>query len=310
MPGHQPRAEPMSEAITLQYDELPAITSGYLKALFSRSEKLQDGNTIPPIEARIRQLTSQPAALSNYREVCGFSDSDKLPVSYPHVLAFPLHLKVMTHEKFPLKLLGLVHIRNSITQYKAIGEDEAMDIQVYVDGHRDVEKGLEFDLVTRVFDGTGELRWESTSTMLSRGRSKASGGKKQSKDSQPAPEFGRYASWAVPSNIGRRYARQAGDINPIHLSMLSARLFGFPKAIAHGMWLLARTAAALQKELPENGFRYDVAFKLPVLLPNWVLLKYGLSDQGVQLALLNENGKKPHMYGEVINFGHTATKNA
>jgi len=294
----------MSEPITLQFEDLPITTSGYLKALFSRSGKLGEGGTIPRIEARIRQLTPDASPLSGYCRVCGFAASAKLPPSYPHVMAFPLHLAVMTHEKFPLKLLGLVHIRNSITQHKVINADESVDMQVYVDGHRDVEKGLEFDLVTRVFDGTGELLWESTSTMLSRRGSSGAGKKKKREASQRSGvEFGRYASWRAPSDIGRRYARQAGDINPIHLSMLSAKLFGFPKAIAHGMWLLARTAAELQKDLPDAGFRYDVAFKLPVLLPNWVLLKYSAEENGIQLALLNEEGKKPHMYGEVAYLG-------
>src|SRR5699024_3076291 len=109
----------MSEPITLQFEELPATTSGYLKALFSRSGKVGGGDTIPHIEARIRQLTPDASALSGYRTVCGFAGSDKLPLSYPHVMAFPLHMAVMTHEQFPLKLLGLVHIRNSITQHKA-----------------------------------------------------------------------------------------------------------------------------------------------------------------------------------------------
>ena len=58
----------------------------------------------------------------------------------------------------------------------------------------------------------------------------------------------------------------SGDINPIHMHPLSARLFGFPKPIAHGMWLKARCLAALEGQLPDalHGRR---AFKLPLLLP-------------------------------------------
>lgn len=289
----------MSHALTLEYEELPTAAPGYVKALLSKGEGLRQGETIPRIEARIYNVIPDAHKLQGYRRVCGYPDTNTLPLSYPHVLAFPLHLEVMTHREFPLKLLGLVHVRNSITQYKAIAVDEAVDIQVEVEGHREVEKGLEFDLVTRVFDGTGELLWESTSTMLSRSKSRSGGQKKSKKDYGSSVEFGQYASWKVPAGIGRRYARQAGDINPIHLSALSAKLFGFPRAIAHGMWLLARTAAELHDELPESGLRYDVSFKLPVFLPSWVLLKYSKSATGVDLALLSEDGEKPHMQGEV-----------
>lgn len=289
----------MSQALTLEYEELPAAAPGYFKALLSKGRGLSEGETIPRIEATIYNVIPDSGRLQGYRRVCGFPESDKLPISYPHVLAFPLHLEVMTHSEFPLKLLGLVHVRNSITQHKAIAVDEAVDIHVHVEGHREVEKGLEFDLVTRILDGTGELLWESTSTMLSRSKSKSVGGKKKKKEDSAQVEFGRYVSWRVPAGIGRRYAMQAGDINPIHMSALSAKLFGFPRAIAHGMWLLARTAAELHDELPEAGLRYDVAFKLPVFLPSWVLLKYNPSRSGLDLALLSEDGEKPHMLGEM-----------
>ena len=61
----------------------------------------------------------------------------------------------------------------------------------------------------------------------------------------------------------------SGDYNPIHVHPLSARLFGFPSAIAHGMWTKARCLAALEPRLPD-AFTVDVAFKKPILLPGKV----------------------------------------
>ena len=52
--------------------------------------------------------------------------------------------------------------------------------------------------------------------------------------------------WKAPADIGRQYAKVSGDYNPIHLSAVSAKLFGFPTAIAHGLWNKARTLAALE----------------------------------------------------------------
>ena len=72
--------------------------------------------------------------------------------------------------------------------------------------------------------------------------------------------------WRVPGDIGRRYGGVSGDLNPIHLHPLSARLFGFPRAIAHGMWTKARAVAAMEAKLPE-AFAVDVGFRKPLLLP-------------------------------------------
>ena len=47
---------------------------------------------------------------------------------------------------------------------------------------------------------------------------------------------------------------------------LSAKLFGFPTAIAHGMWTKARCLAALGPRLDEK-FTAEVAFRKPILLP-------------------------------------------
>ena len=57
--------------------------------------------------------------------------------------------------------------------------------------------------------------------------------------------------------------------SPGALHPLSARLFGFKSAIAHGMWTKARCLAALAPRLPD-AFTVEVAFKKPILLPGKV----------------------------------------
>ena len=57
------------------------------------------------------------------------------------------------------------------------------------------------------------------------------------------------------------------DYNPIHLYGFTAKLFGFPRAIAHGLWSAARCLALLQDKLPTPPVAYSVQFKQPLLLP-------------------------------------------
>ena len=288
----------MSETITLDFDRLPSTLAAYAKALRARGQ-LDEGQTIPRIEARVSGVVADPAKLRGYRTICGFADSDKLPVSFPQVLGFPLQMMALTQPQFPLRLLGLVHVRNLVTQYRPLDAREPLDFLAYVEGHRLVHNGIEFDIVTEVRDSNGTLAWKSLASTLSRGK-----GSGQRPAKKPAAarqlEFGRYASWDVPENIGRRYGMNAGDVNPIHLSAFTARLFGFKRAIAHGMWTMARCAAELGDELPKGPYSLSVAFKQPVFLPSSVLMKYGPSENGIDFMLLSEDGEKSHLAGQVL----------
>ena len=87
------------------------------------------------------------------------------------------------------------------------------------------------------------------------------------------------ATWRVDAATGRRYAAVSGDVNPIHLYPWTARAFGFPRAIAHGMWTAARALAALEGRLPE-ALSYDVTFGKPLLLPSTVELRTRAVDGG------------------------------
>lgn len=92
------------------------------------------------------------------------------------------------------------------------------------------------------------------------------------------------------------YARAAGDYNPIHLSAPSAKLFGFPRAIAHGLWNKARSLAALGERLPASGYRVEVRFQKPVLLPASLTLLASAAAADGQFSLRGKDDL-PHMAG-------------
>ncbi|QYX78182.1 MaoC family dehydratase [Streptomyces akebiae] len=73
--------------------------------------------------------------------------------------------------------------------------------------------------------------------------------------------------WRLGGDVGRRYGAVSGDRNPIHLHPLGARLFGFPRAIAHGMWTVARCLAE-HGTPPATLVRAE--FRAPVPLPGAV----------------------------------------
>lgn len=220
------------------------------------------GGSIPDTELRLNDVGVEPAELAKYARVCGFRLADTLPATYPHILAFPLHMALMTDSSFPFGAVGLVHIENRIVQHRRIPVSERLDLRVRSTPLADHPKGKQFTLVTeaRVDD---ELVWEDYSTNLRRGGGSGSDSKESKSRKQPPAAS---ADWKLPGDLGRRYAAASGDRNPIHMHDLSAKLFGFPHAIAHGMWTKARCLAALEGRLPA-AYEVEVAFKKPILLP-------------------------------------------
>ena len=109
----------------------------------------------------------------------------------------------------------------------------------------------------------------------------------------------REARWQLPAQLGRDYAKASGDFNPIHLHALSAKAFGFPRAIAHGMWTLGRTLAALH---PSKALATAVAhgdFKLPIFLPaDTTLWSAAPSPTKRDFEVRDLAGDKPHLRGQ------------
>lgn len=281
----------------LTYKELPNTNKIYLdivKATVTSAKPGLRSATIPRIEATHKGYVADQNHLERYNQVCGFDAGDALPITFPHIAAAPLQMAVLAHSKSPVKMIGLVHVRNSIKQYRAIQPKESMDIYCWIDGQRRVDAGVEFDVMTQIKVGE-ELVWEEVSTNLSRFGS----GNKKKKKSETEQPFDHYISIDVPEGIGRRYGAVSGDRNPIHLYDMTAKLLGFNKAIAHGMWSLARIAAELSPMQPEAQ-QLDVSFKLPIFLPACVLLRHYQHADATMFKLLSGNGQKPHAVGQIV----------
>ncbi|MGY0236143.1 MaoC family dehydratase [Longispora urticae] len=247
------------------------------------------GDTLPAAEGH-REVTVDRGALAAYAKVCGFRVSDVLPATYPHVLSFPLQMDLLTRSDFPFPVLGMVHIANRITVHRPVLAPEALSLTVRAVDLRPHDKGRQFDVVSEA-RVDGELVWQDWSTYLRKGGSGAPAADGAA-DRPEAPKPS--AVWQVPGDIGRRYAAVSGDANPIHLYALTARVFGFPKAIAHGMWTKARCLAALEGRLPA-AYTVDVRFKLPVLLP----AKVGFSSDGGEFSVHDVRTGRPHLSGTV-----------
>jgi acyl dehydratase len=260
------------------------------------------GRDIPDLTLLLNDVAVDAGRLASYNDVCGFTDSgDTLPATYPHMLAFPLHLALMTDSSFPFGAIGLVHIVNRIVQHRPIQTGERMSFRVWATPLEPHPRGRQFSIRTEARVGD-ELVWEEVSTNLRRGRSDGGGGASapDSIEVPSASDLPAAGEWELPGDLGRRYGSVSGDLNPIHVHPLTARLFGFPSAIAHGMWTKARCVAALAGRLPE-AFTVDVAFRKPILLPATVT--FAASDGSTPRFGVRGTGDKaaPHLDGTVTS---------
>lgn len=274
---------------TVELEGPPTLSSLYRRAVLGLLRR-PSGDTLPDRSFVLRGLTIGRLTLAEYDRVCGFRLSDTLPPTYPHIMAFPMAMRLMSWEDFPFAVIGLVHIANRITVHRPIRADERLDVAVHAENLREHERGRQFDVVAVVTVDGSEV-WRGVSTYLRKERSgeRASG----ERTAAPAPS----AVWRVSRALGTEYAAVSGDHNPIHTSWLGARLFGFPRPIAHGMWSKARCLAALEGRLPD-AYTVDVSFKLPILLPATVAFSE-TPDQS--FALHDARSGKPHLTGAFMD---------
>jgi acyl dehydratase len=294
-------SEPTTREVTGEPRTLPLLLKAALPAIPGVSSLpgvRRSGGELPEVTLTRHDVPIDRSHVAAYNEVCGFPLRETLPLTYPHMLAFPLHMAIMTDGAFPFPAIGTVHLENSITQHRPVAASETLQVTARPQALRSHPKGRVFDILTEVHSA-GELVWEETSTFLRRGRPDDSAPESGLQLEQVAPSG---IEWRLGADLGRRYAAVSGDHNPIHLYGVTAKAFGFPRQIAHGMWSKARCVAMLESRLPD-AVRVDVAFKKPILLPGTVafgsrLLPSGEGGRGDwAFSLTSPRSGAPHLLG-------------
>nr|WP_090687573.1 MaoC/PaaZ C-terminal domain-containing protein [Paraburkholderia phenazinium] len=292
----------MARPKTVVLEQLPAPAKLYARALSGVMKRGRPAQ-LPALRLVRPAAMLDPAAIERYARVCGFIPEHGVPLTFPHLLAFPLHLVMLTDAAFPWPALGLVHLANHVRLRRSLAYNEILRVEVEFGALLRHDKGQAFVLHTRLYR-RGEAVWDGDSVYLKRGVAPVG-------DPLAALEIHRdalqrMARWQLPAQLGRDYAHASGDYNPIHLTMLSAKAFGFPRAIAHGMWTLARSAAALQPPKPLAEALVSAEFKLPMLLPGdaslWTTMPATAAAAVAptttrDLEVRDAAGEKPHLRG-------------
>lgn len=276
------------------FDDLPAggpLLARSLARIGARPRKVA---TLPETRVAVKGHRQDAGRLARYDAVCGFTLRDAVPPTWLHVLTFSLQLALMSRREFPFGLAGLVHVSNDMTLLRPVGLGDELDLSVGAADLTPHRRGATFTLIGEARVGEG-LVWRGTSTYLARGV--ATDGEAVRPERLDEPDTRDSQAWRLPADLGRRYAAVSGDVNPIHLSPLAARAFGFPRTIVHGMWTHARALAALEGRLP-SAYRVRVDFTKPILLPGQVGFAAQQSSAGIGFAVRSRSGT-PHLLGQV-----------
>jgi hypothetical protein len=257
-----------------------------------KSGSYQVGDSLPAISAEWKNISIDTRHLAQYNRICGFAEY-KMPATYLWTRAFPLIMRILVSKQFPLPAMGQVHLSNQISVLKTFDISKKINITAAVAHSKLSSKGLEWTMQLTA-DVEGLSVWSSQSTFLHRCKT---GIDRNSKTIENAK--GESQQWTLAKDLGRRYAAVSGDYNPIHLGALSAKLFGFKQAIAHGMWSKARCLAALDAVIPESGYQVNVNFLKPVYLPSTVNF-YAIQEEGRHnFFLYDSSGEHRHLQGSI-----------
>ncbi|GAB3131067.1 MaoC/PaaZ C-terminal domain-containing protein [Tsukamurella serpentis] len=206
-----------------------------------------------------------PERLGEYCDAIGVGNAGEVPVMYLYVLSFPLIMDLFLADDFPAAAVGSVHVENTITRLRRVVPGEKLTLRTSVGNLREHRKGMLIDFTTEFTDASGASVASEVSTMMIQQRTSLS-----DEPSGPTPKEARPgapdALLKADGGLIRRYASVSGDRNPIHMSPLGGKAFGFPSSIAHGAWTAAAMLGVVEGEIPD-AVVHHVRFGRPVILP-------------------------------------------
>jgi acyl dehydratase len=287
---------------TIEINQPKHAAQMYAGALMSSRKRPGVVKALKPVTYVRPAVKLDAAEIAAYAKVCGFKPEAGVPVLYPQMLTFPLAMEFFASEYCPWPAMGTVHLGNRIVQHKKLNVGDVLRVEMRTGELLAHEKGQIFTLEFAV-SRDDELVWEGTMTALRIGV-KNPVGKPYASALSADVDLSCQTTFSAPADMGRRYGLVSGDMNPIHLTAASAKLFGFRQAIAHGLWTKARALAAMLPRQPIEKAEVTVEFKTPLYLPGRASLWATRQVKGKQphnafFEVRNAKGDKPHLRAQL-----------
>ena len=163
--------------------DLPNLSSLYGRAALSavKSKLSSNGSLrglqVQPVVAQHPGITEEQ--LEDYRRLFAGEAFDRthrsaLPSVLIHIAAFPVQMGLMSGRDFPLALLGMVHLANTVEHHQPIMANTPLQILVDAKNFRPHRKGTQVDITVDVYPQgvdvdsaePSALLWSGVSTYL------------------------------------------------------------------------------------------------------------------------------------------------
>ena len=212
--------------------EMALLLTLGLGALTGVGKKPSPDARLPDVRLTSRAVRIDAGRVGAYGRVCGFGGTGPwaagraLPLTYPHILGFPLAARIMARRDFPLPLMGLVHTSIEITSHRPLTVEDRPELLVTTDGLRPHRRGTEVVVVTEA-RVDGETVWADRSTYLARHRVRdapagGSGGRPEA--DEPLPVRGAVAAAGRARPAARAGVGRLQPDPPVRADRQAARL--------------------------------------------------------------------------------------
>lgn len=242
-----------------------------------------------------------PSAWARFQRVTSGTVGNRVSPAYLHTLGFLPSLELMADKAFPLPVLGMVHVYNRFELLTPVWVDDELEVETSVSTPRLHTKGAVVDIHVIGRRG-GALVFEETSVYLAKGAELIGAAESEAVPRIEWHAEGRpTAQWKLDPAVGGSYAAVSGDRNPIHLSAVAAKAFGFPRRIAHGMYTASR--ALNSTDVERESCVWEIQFAKPVLLPSTVEFSLAQAGDGVTTAVTRKTDGAPHVISRIRPLG-------
>jgi len=287
---------------TIEIDAPKHLAQVYAGALWSARKRPALVKKLSKVCYVRPAVTLDAVDIAAYGQVCGFKAEHGVPLLFPQLLTFPLIMEFFASEHCPWPAMGTVHLANRVVQHKKLNPGDVLRVEMRTGQLLAHDKGQVFTLEFAMLRD-GDLVWEGTMTALRTGVNAPVGASYTSAQQSDQP-LSCQTTFSAGADIGRQYGLVSGDMNPIHISAPSARLFGFRQAIAHGLWTTARAMAALLPRQALERAELVVEFKTPLYLPGrpslWTTHQVkGPHPHNTLFEVRNAKGDKPHLSAQL-----------
>ncbi len=292
---------PQGPLTLIPMSKMPGIPGLFAKLIclsMVRPSHLTDDTVLTNTGLVYRSFKIDTEKLNRFKRVCGYeADNDvipEVPAAFIQTLFIGVISKFIGASHFPINPMGLIQVGQSFDLKCPLSPEVPLDLYCRLLDMTQTERGIHTRFLMEA-KAEEHLVWEGVATYFTRAKNPPPKEKKDREQEIPMPV---QETISVPENIGRQYAVVSGDYNPHHLYGWTAKFIGFKRAIAHGMWSLARVCASLEKEFgyPET-FKMEGALKLPIFLPGTVTLGVDTQDDRTDFELRDHKKGVPHLKG-------------